>query len=120
MSTAFTPCRGNCGSSGLPCTMLTLCRRLCNVLSHKNTNGNLRMSSASATVLPNGRRELEGEVTRTAPQIDNYVSGPQIQCLDNIGWPLPLVSLSLDDVQTRKSIQTLVSGIENEQDCDPT
>jgi hypothetical protein len=61
-------------------------------------------------------RKFEREVSRTASQIDNYVSGLQIQCLDNIGWPLPLVPFSLHDVQTRKGIETLVSRIDEEQD----
>src|ERR1700730_9199503 len=74
----------------------------------------------NATVPPDGRRKFEREVTRTAPQIDNYVSGAQIQCLDNIGWPLPLVSLSLYNAQTRKSIKTLVSCVEKKQDCNST
>ena len=70
----------------------------------------------NATAFTNWRRKFEREVSRTASQIDDYVSGLQIQCLDNIGWTLPLVPLSLDDVQTRKGIQTLVSRIEKEQD----
>ena len=64
-----------------------------------------------AAVLTNCCRKFEREVSRTTAQIDNYASGPQIKCLDNIGWPLPLVPLSLDDVQTRKGIKTLVSRI---------
>ena len=64
---------------------------------------------------PNWRRKFEREVSRTASQIDNYVSGLQIQCLDNIGWPLPLVPFSLNDVQTRKGIETLVSRIDEEE-----
>ena len=70
----------------------------------------------NATAFANWRRKFEREVSRTASQIDNYVSGLQIQCLDNIGWPLPLVSFSLNDVQTRKGIKTLVSRVDEEKD----
>lgn len=70
----------------------------------------------NATALANWRRKFEREVPRTTSQIDNDVPRPQIQCLDNIGWSLPLVPFSLDDVQTRKGIETLVSRIEEEQD----
>src|ERR1700680_3406032 len=74
----------------------------------------------NATAFTDWRRKFKCEVLRTAAQIDDYVSGIQIQSLDNIGGTLPLVSLCLHDVQTRKGIQTLVSRIEKKQDCDPT
>src|ERR1700680_1331000 len=74
----------------------------------------------NAPFLADWRRKFKCEVPRTAAQIDDYVSGIQIQSLDNIGGTLPLVSLCLHDVQTRKGIQTLVSRIEKKQDCDPT
>ena len=63
------------------------------------------------------RRKFEREVSRTASQIDNYISRLQIQCLDNIRWSLPLVAASFDRAQTRKGIETLVSRIDEEQDC---
>src|ERR1035441_3120265 len=50
----------------------------------------------NATALANWRRKFECEVSRTVSQIDNYVSEFQIQCLDDIRWPLPLVPLSLN------------------------
>ena len=97
--------------------MLTLCWRLWSVLSHRNTSGSLRMSSARTLPLwSNWRRKFEREISRTASQIDDYISRLQIQCLDDIGWPLPLVPFSLNDVQTRKGIETLVSRIDEEQD----
>lgn len=53
----------------------------------------LRQNSAA---LANQPREFDREVSRPASQIDNYVSGPQIECLDNIGRPLPLIPLSFN------------------------
>ena len=74
----------------------------------------------NAAALTNWRRKFEREVSRTTSQIDNDVSGPQIQCLDNIGWTLPLVAFSFDRVQTRKSIKALVSYVDEEQDRNGT
>src|ERR1700686_964579 len=70
----------------------------------------------NATAFTDWRRKFECEVPRTASQIDDYVSGIQIQSLDNIGWTLPLVAFSLHDVQARKGIQTLVSCVDEEKD----
>ena len=70
----------------------------------------------NATALADWRRKFECEVSRTASQIDNYVSGLQIQCLDDIGGTLPLVPFSLNDVQTRKGIKTLVRRVDEEKD----
>ena len=61
---------------------------------------------------PTGAESLSVKYPEPHPRSTDYVSGLQIQCLDNIGWPLPLVPFSLNDVQTRKGIKTLVSSID--------
>lgn len=66
----------------------------------------------NATTLTDRRRKFEREVSRTASQIDNYVSRPQIQCADNVSRTLPGIALSFDNIQARKGVKTLVSRIE--------
>jgi hypothetical protein len=79
------------------------------------------MSSATTLPLsPTAGESLRVKYPEPHPQIDNDVSGPQIQCLDNIGWTLPLVAFSFDRVQTRKSIKALVSYVDEEQDRNGT
>jgi hypothetical protein len=74
----------------------------------------------NSTVLTDRRRKFEREVSRAASQVDNCVSGLKIQCLKNLGRTLPLVPFRLNNVQTRKSVKPLVSGVDKEQNRNRT
>ncbi len=66
----------------------------------------------NAATRANWIRKFEREVTGTTSQIKHYVSGLQIKRLENFVWLLPFVSFSLNGIQPRECLQTLVSRVE--------
>ena len=73
----------------------------------------LRQNSATA---PDYRESLSVKYPDRIPNRRLRFLG-STQRLDNIGWPLPLVAFSLDGVQARKGIETLVGSVEKKQDA---
>ena len=68
-----------------------------------------------AALLADHRRKLEREVANSRTEIHHDAAFVEIQCLNHIGWPLPLVTLAFDLVQRIKSLNALVKIAQQEK-----
>jgi hypothetical protein len=59
------------------------------------------------------RRKFKGKVSRAAPYIGDDTSFSELQCLQDIGGPLPVVSIMLDHSQAVECLTGLIDRAQN-------
>ena len=68
-----------------------------------------------AAPLADDRRKFEREVANSRTEIHHDAAFVEIQRLDHVGWPLPMIPLAFDLVQRIKSLNALVKVAQQEK-----